>query len=205
MILQNIFVRTFILLILFHLLPGCGRSQDSLLFQPLSFQVNPSLVDSLWVIEQHNLVFKTPRGFISLPDSIIANAKASLSGKQEGNLPGFIPENAWINPQMPTAVIFISSLKIDTSEDTAFVRFVKSYNVEYQSTFPGAETFTFMLNDIRCWQGRKIEKSKIHFRLLLDRGSIASICQLDLSFPINEETDTGRIIESVLGSIHIHK
>jgi len=204
MILRNIILRIFILLVLFHLLPGCGKSQDSLSFQPLSFQVNPDLVDSLWVIEQHNFVFKTPKDFISLPDSIIASAKASLSGKQEGNLPSFIPKNAWINPQMPSVVIFISSLEIDTSIDTAFTRFIKKYDVEYHSTFPGAETSTFMLNDIRCWQGRKIEKSKIHFRLLLDRGSIASICQLDLSFPINEEANTGRIIESVLGSIYIH-
>ncbi len=195
----------FCLLFLILLLLSCGKTQDNNSFPILEFRVDPELLDSMRYIDKHSIVFHPPKGFITLPDSIVEKAQNELRDKKEGEVPPFLLEHAFVNPQMTSAVILISSIKPDSAELIGFSDFIKKYGEKYLSFFPNAETSTFSVNNIHCWQARRIEAEQIRFRLLIDRGTNSLPSQLDFNFPLSSDADVGRILESVIGSIkNIH-
>ena len=197
--------QSYLQLCCFLLLLSCSKAQETISFPPLEFKCNPDLIDSVRSIDLHSLSFATPKGFIALPDSVIKQVQASLQDKKEDDLPQFLPEYAYINPEDPSSIIFVSSIGIDSAATETFIEFIRRYDTNYQSFFPGSETSTFLVNDIRCWQGRRIGLNSVHFRLLLDRGTYSLPYQIDFTFPIKIDTDIGRIIESVIGSIQNKK
>ncbi len=192
----------FCLLFLVLLLLSCGKTQDNSSFPTLEFRVDPELLDSIRYIDKHSFSFQTPNGFIALPDSIVERAQNELRGKKEGEVPPFFLEHVFVNPQMTSAVVLISAIIPDSAKLIEFSVFIKKYGEKYSTFFPNAEISRFSLNNIHCWQARRIEAGQIRFRLLLDRGSNSLPSQLDFNFPLSSDADVGRILESVIGSIN---
>jgi len=181
---------------------SCSKAQDNTSFPVLEFRVDPELLDSIRYIDKHSFSIQIPKGFIVLPDSVVERAQKELQGNNEGEVPPFLLEHVFVNPKMPSAVILVSSILPDSVEFKEFCDFIKEYGDKYLTFFPNAEISKYSVNNIHCWQARRIEAEQIRFRLLVDRGPNSLPSQLDFNFPLNSDADVGRILESVIGSIN---
>lgn len=169
-------------------------------FTELTFQVNPATVDSVRYVKEHKLSLQQPVGFISLPEEVVEKLSAEITGKREGLLPPFTPKLVFVNAQCPTEMITVSSVEIDSNRHRSFTGFIIDYNQNFQDFAPDAGTAVFSINELRCWQGRRMIGNQIHYRILIDIGESNFAGQYDFRFTPDRYEDVGRILESVIGS-----
>jgi len=110
---------------------------------------------------------------------------------------------AYVVPSQSPFLIALSTFKDSTETD--FDRLCTEYEIKAKQQYPNIGTTTYSVNGLRCWQGRWISNNIVAFRLIVSPENSRIPVQIDFIYPADSSADWSRVIESVIGSITIHK
>lgn len=188
-------------------LAGCSSaSEDTLDFPELSFNINSDLLDTL-VFRSSDLIFFPPQGYVALTDSIVNELAKQLGQVSENVTHEYQPVAALFDPSNPIKNIVISTLAVDSISFVSARDFAANFDKKFRTLNPGAESTKFMVNGIRCWQARIIDKNRklLRYQLIIFRNAIPfkPPYQIDINFPLDAQKDWGRVMESMLGTFSL--
>ncbi|MBM3326176.1 MAG: hypothetical protein FJY65_04210 [Calditrichaeota bacterium] len=184
-------------------LVSIGCSDTVVLFPPMTFEVRNELLDSLHFVNLEYMDFSLPKGYVALHDSIINKANIAMNGQYEDEIPIFELKSGYYCQADSLNLLLISQAGGEFWSKSEFHIAVRNYDVAYQKFAPDAQTTVFSINGINCWQARRIEGKRIHFRWIFGDNSEKKPTQIDFFYIALPDADMGRVIESMLGTVRL--